>query len=88
MRKPKPDMPAVPAKKFQTREQPVYRKPLKTEKRAAIGSFIQPELGEDMRMTAQEHSMMMNDGTTNPHRDALSFDAVTPAEMGNLNDNK
>lgn len=74
--------------KYQEKKRQVQRNPAKIEKRAAMNPVIMPELGEDMKMTAQQHSEKMYDGTTNPHRDALSFDAVTKTDMGNLNDNK
>ena len=60
------------------------RDPSKTEVRSSMAPFIQPALGDGKVMSAQAHSMAMYDGTTDPHRDALSFDAVTKTEMGNL----
>jgi hypothetical protein len=63
------------------------KKPYRAEVRSAMYPAINLDDGNFEKMTAQQHSMMLNDGTTNPHVDALSFDAVTPTEMGNLNDN-
>lgn len=73
--------------KYYDKPKQKQRNPEKIEVRAAMNPVISPELGDGMRMTAQEHSMAMNDGTTSPYRDSMSFDSVTPSEMGNLNDN-
>jgi hypothetical protein len=73
--------------KYEEKPRQVQRNPQKTEKRAAMNPVIQPALGDGIKMSAQAHSEAFYDGTTSPHRDALSFDPVTVAEMGNLNDN-
>lgn len=74
--------------KFEDKKKQKQRNPQKIEVRAAMNPIIQPELGDYVKMSAAEHSTKMYDGTTSPHRDALTFDPVTKAEMGNLNGNK
>lgn len=74
--------------KYNEVKRQIQRSPAKIETRAAMNPVIMPELGEDIKMSAQEHSMKMNDGTTSPYRDSMTFDPVTKADMGNLNDNK
>lgn len=74
--------------KCQDKSRQVTPDPHRVEKRAMMYPVYEREVGEGVKMTAQEHSMRLNDGTTSPYMDSLSFDRVTRTEMGNLNDNK
>jgi hypothetical protein len=67
--------------KYYDKPRQKQRNPEKIEVRAAMNPVISPELGDGIKMTAQAHSEAMYDGTTSPHRDALSFDAVTKTVM-------
>jgi hypothetical protein len=42
------------------------------------------DLGNSLKMTAQQHSVAMNDGSTDPRFNGLSFDPLTKTDMGHI----